>query len=166
MYMYQKEFVPTCTILGKSIVQLPGGTDENYPVYVHLKQSLTEKIRSIYDSGVHDFLCNCEYGVPMWAAEIVLALRTECPDIRLHVAVPYEDQAALWNETARERYYAIHEAANTVEILMGSLQTDVETAYRLAEREMLRRSTVVLAVREPQRTAENMGMTVLSLEKI
>lgn len=51
------------------------------------------------------------------------------------------------------------------EILMGSLQTDVETAYRLAEQEMLRRSTVVLAVKESQGTTENMGLTVLSLEK-
>lgn len=164
--MHLNKTTPACTILGKSIIQLPGGTDEHHPAYERLKQTLAEKVRSIYDGGVHDFLCNCEYGVPMWAAEIVLALRKECPEIRLHVTAPYEDQAALWNESARERYYSIHAAADTVEILMGSLQTDVERAYRFAEQEMLRRSTVVLAVGEPQGTAENVGLTVLYLEKI
>ncbi len=104
----------------------------------------TDKLQK-HDENLPDE-CNREYGVPMWAAEIVLALRSECPGIRRHVAVPYEDQTALWNENARERYFAIHEAADTVGILMGSLQTDVERAYHLAEQEMLRRSTVVLAV--------------------
>ena len=44
-------------------------------------------------------------GVDMYAAEIVLELKKQDPQITLECAIPYERQAVRWPEALRNRYF-------------------------------------------------------------
>lgn len=68
------------------------------------------------------FVCGMEPGTDLDAAEIVLELKTQYPAITLEAAIPYEEQASLWSERERDRYYAILEQCDQ-ETLLQKQQT-------------------------------------------
>jgi uncharacterized phage-like protein YoqJ len=65
-----------------------------------------------------DFYTNCEYGIALWAAEALLSLKEYNPCLRLHV-VSFEKQADKWTPDWRNRYFSIHERADSAIILKG-----------------------------------------------
>lgn len=105
----------TCAIISKALVNT-GSINEFEPPYCTLKEELRQMIWELYCEGYTDFYSNCEYGVPLWCAEIVIALKMY-NDIRLHIAMPYEEQATKWGEDYRDRFFTVHEKADTVKIL-------------------------------------------------
>ena len=54
--------------------------------------------QEVYHSGMAQ-------GVDMYAAEIVLELKKQDPQITLECAIPYERQAVRWPEALRNRYF-------------------------------------------------------------
>jgi uncharacterized phage-like protein YoqJ len=80
----------------------------------HSKAELTRVIRSCYDEGFRRFLSGMERGVDTWAAEAVMGLRRELPDIRLIAAVPFVTQWVRWNLDDRDRWEDILRAADQV----------------------------------------------------
>ncbi len=63
--------------------------------------ALKEKLRAlivklIEEEGVTHFISGMAQGVDMYAAEIVLELKKQHPQITLECAIPYERQAAYW----------------------------------------------------------------------
>ena len=58
--------------------------------------------QEVYHSGMAQ-------GVDMYAAEIVLELKKQDPQITLECAIPYERQAVRWPEALRNRYFSIAE---------------------------------------------------------
>jgi len=105
-----------CTIAGRTADNLPWGHDESHPDCVALKLTLLEKVAELVARGVTVFMTNCEYGVPLFAAEAVLALR-ESLDIELNIIMPLETMANSYSREVRERFFDIHAAADSVEIL-------------------------------------------------
>jgi len=136
------EFIHYCTIAGSTVNDFDYGQDEEHPDCVALKLSLTEKIAELSNKGVHDFLTNAEQGLSLWAAEAVIGMRehlnTPC---RLHVIVPYEEQAKKWHKEVRERYYDVHEAADSVTVVATQYSED---CYQVANQFMLNRSVMLL----------------------
>ena len=68
--------------------------------------ALKEKLRSliirmIEKEGVTHFISGMAQGVDMYAAESVLELKKQYPQITLECAIPYERQAAYWSEPLR-----------------------------------------------------------------
>ena len=78
----------TCCIISRNNRYM----NDNEPVCLETKAKLRELIWELYCSGYAEFWVNCEYGIPLWAAEIVIALKIY-NDIKLHIAMPYEEQA-------------------------------------------------------------------------
>lgn len=70
--------------------------NEHEPPYLGIKKRLREAIWEAYCGGAYEFYVNCEYGVPLWAAEMICALKMY-NKIKLHIVVPYEEQC-------RDRY--------------------------------------------------------------
>ena len=68
----------------------------------HRPQSLL-----IENEGVTHFITGMALGVDMYAAEIVLDLKSKYPHITLESAIPCETQAIKWSVASRERYYNI-----------------------------------------------------------
>ena len=68
------KFINYCTISGSSVWDLPYGLDEKHPDCIALKVAITEKISSLCQMGVTDFMCNANLGVPLWAAEAMVGM--------------------------------------------------------------------------------------------
>ena len=122
----------TCAIIAESLVNM-GLINEYEPPYNQIKEKLRDTIWGLYCEGYNEFWVNCEYGVPLWAAEIIIALKMY-NDIKLHIAMPYEEQATKWAEDYRDRFFTVHENADTVKIISTHYTED---CYEKAERYMI-----------------------------
>ena len=85
-----------------------------YPESDERCAALKEKLRSLIirmmeEEGVTHFISGMAQGVDMYAAEIVLELKKQYPQITLECAIPYERQAVRWPEALRNRYFSIAE---------------------------------------------------------
>lgn len=95
----------TACFTGYRPQSLPCGFDETHPACVKIKHQLRRLIIGlIKENNVVHFISEAALGVDTWAAEIVLELKTEYPNITLEAAVPCRSQADRWNSAAKERY--------------------------------------------------------------
>ena len=99
----------TCCFTGHRPQKLPWGYDEEWEDCVKLKLKLACEIEAMRKKGVTTFITGKAIGVDMWAAEIVLDLKSAYPQdtIKLIAAIPYEGQANKWSVEYRERYFDI-----------------------------------------------------------
>ena len=98
----------TCAFTGHRPQHLPFGMNENDERCVKLKEELKEQIIHLIETeGVTHFITGMALGIDVYAAEIVLDLKTKYPYITLESAIPCETQAVKWSVAARERYYNI-----------------------------------------------------------
>lgn len=118
--------------------------NEHEEPYLTIKKQLCNFIWKAYISGVSSFCVNCEYGIPLWAAEIICALK-QYNNIRLHIVIPFEEQTTDWGENLRDRYFAIHEKADTV--VMASNQY-TPNCYNLADEIMAANSDMIFIFAE------------------
>ena len=130
----------TCTVISTGEELLVKCKNEHETPYTEIKAKLREKIWELYCNGCSSFYVNCEYGVPMWAAEIICAMKLY-NNVELHIAMPYEEQSIGWSEEYRDRYYDIHSKADEVHII-GTRCTD--DCFNEADRYMIDRSDVLL----------------------
>lgn len=132
----------TCTIvsMGEEL-NLVSKNDHEAP-YPEIKARLHEKIWELYCKGYDRFWVNCEYGVPMWCAEVIIALSLY-NDIELNIAMPYEEQSTNWVEDHRERFFAAHAEADHVEIISPYCTED---CYERADEYMIDNSDLLLVV--------------------
>jgi len=82
-----------------------------------------EVIRSLISSGITTFIAGGALGFDTLAAEIVLKIKRENPEVKLEIVVPCADQHKLWKEHDRIKYERILEMADQTIFLS-------ETYYR------------------------------------
>ena len=100
-------------------------------------------IRMIEEEGVTHFISGMAQGVDMYAAEIVLELKKQDPQITLEYAIPYERQAVRWPEALRNRYFSIAERCDKETMLQTHYTQD---CLRNWNRYMVEHADMVLAV--------------------
>ena len=95
-----------CAFTGHRPQSLSFRFDETDGRCISLKQKLRlEIVRMLEDEGVTYFISGMAIGVDMYAAEIVLDLKTICyPGIKLECAIPCEDQSSKWSKALQKRY--------------------------------------------------------------
>lgn len=130
----------TCAIISTGEELLLKCKNEHEAPYPEIKTKLREKIWELYCNGYNSFYVNCEYGVPLWAAEIICAMKMY-NNIELHIVMPYEEQSINWNEEYRERYYNVHSDAD--EVYMVSTHYH-DGCYNDTDRYMIDRSDSLL----------------------
>lgn len=81
--------------------------DENDPSCIGLKERLEETVRALIADGADTFNSGMALGVDMWAAEIILKLKEEFPNITLTAVIPCPEQADKWGEILQGRYNGI-----------------------------------------------------------
>ena len=74
--------------------KMPFGFNESDPRCVDFKRRVKETIQSLYDMGYRHFISGGALGMDMFAAEAVLELRAQHPDMILEMVSPFDDQAA------------------------------------------------------------------------
>ena len=129
-----------CTIVGMTVSELHFGMDEEHLDCIALKLCLANRIAEVHAGGVMNFVCNCEWGVPLWTAEAVIALKSTF-DIRLNIVQPFEGQADRYSKEVRERFFNVHSRADSV---ITVHQKYCEDCYRDADIRMIDNSDILL----------------------
>ena len=136
-----------------------------------LRTELERAITVCYDSGIRHFLCGMALGFDMLAAETLLAMKTEYPDIRLTAVIPFRGQSFRFNFADKERYRSILGKADNVVCLS---ETYFDGCFLRRNDYMLNYASHIIAYYngEPKggtfytcRRAERMGLEITNLYK-
>lgn len=73
--------------------------------------------RLVTEHGTCDFYAGGALGFDTAAAQAVLELKKEFPDVRLNLILPCGDQCRRWPEEAREEYHRIARAADSATVI-------------------------------------------------
>ena len=136
--------VKKCAFTGHRPQSLPFGFNETDERCIALKQTLrAEIIKLIEDEGVTHFISGMAIGVDMYAAEIVLGLKSSYDRIILESAIPCETQAAKWTEEQRNRYFEIAEKCDKETLIQQHYTAD---CMHKRNRYMVDQADVIIAV--------------------
>ena len=129
---------------------------------------LENEIRKSISEGYRTFISGVARGIDIWAAEIVLKLKTEGADIHLICASPFEGFENSWTPQWKEKYRAILKAADVVKYISRSYS---RSCFQVRNEWMVDHSNRVIAFYngEPGGTlntikyAQRKGVEVLNL---
>ena len=95
--------------------------------------------------GCHTFISGMACGVDIWAAEIVVRMKDQFPDMNFHLiaAIPYAGFDEHWSEDWRERYRALLGHAEYVKVVEPFSS---RAAYQRRNEWMVDHSGLVLAL--------------------
>lgn len=97
----------SCCFTGHRPPYLPDGGDEEKAGMHRLKSLLDRTVLEAAASGVRTFLTGGAPGFDTIAAESVLALKADFPDVRLLLALPSHTQADEYPDALKARYERI-----------------------------------------------------------
>ncbi len=79
-----------------------------------IKSALSKEIRLAVMSGIRNFHTGMARGVDLWAAEIVLELKKDFPQLRLICAIPYRDFEKKWTPRWQKLYHSVLSQADEI----------------------------------------------------
>lgn len=129
----------TCTIVTNGEELYLKCKNEHEKPCLTIKAKLLHTVWSLYCEGYDVFYLNCEYGIPLWAAEIICALKMYNP-VKLNIVTPYEEQSVNWCEEYRERYFKVHFHADSVHMTKKQFSNE---CYNKADCYMIDRSDML-----------------------
>lgn len=140
------EGIKSCAIFGHDPMRFAWGFDEEAAACYEMKTELAQQIMVLRQQGVTQFSVVCDYGVGLYAAEIINALRDNAPELLLFCVTPYEEQAAKWTPALRERYFDMLIKCTHMTAVSLHKQPDAQLE---AYRGIIRQSDMVLAIYDP-----------------
>ena len=133
-----------CCFTGHRPQKLPFGANENDPRCLRLKNRLRHEIeRQIMKNSVAHFITGMAIGTDMYAAELVLELKKQYPQITLEAAIPCRSQACKWSEPLRIRYRDILSLCDKQTLLQDAYTAD---CMQNRNRYMVDCSDIIIAV--------------------
>lgn len=133
-----------CCFTGHRASQLPWGYNERGIRFLIFKRKLRQMIFSSIRNGYKHFISGMSLGVDMLAAELVIELKQNYPEIILECALPCINQTAKWNEESIIRYQNILSLADKVTIVSDTFYFNGCMAKR--NKYMIERSNRIIAV--------------------
>ena len=107
-----------------------------------VRKRIEECVRVAYRNGITNFISGMAIGFDLLAAELVLSLKQECPDITLTAALPFGEQASRFNERNKSRYYKCLSQADDIVILSNDYTAK---CYLERDRFMVEHSSLLIA---------------------
>ena len=134
-----------CCFSGHRPQKLPWGWNEADPACIQMLNRLEEAIRAEIQSGTRCFYTGMALGTDLWAAEILLRLQEEHPEIKLQLAavLPFRGQASRYPDEWKQRHDRILEQADEVVVLH---ERSSRSCYMERNRYMVDRSNTLIAV--------------------
>ena len=108
-----------------------------------VKRLLAASINQAVTRGYTTFITGMAQGTDIWAAEIVLDMRRENPELRLICALPHPNFEQSWRMDWRNRYNAIRAAADLERTICPAYS---KAAYQKRNVWMVDHSALVIAV--------------------
>jgi len=78
--------------------------DDKHEGVRFIKKALENRLRTLIDEGLEWVILSGQLGVETWAAEVVIDLQEEFPQLHFAILTPFEDQEKNWNEAKQEKY--------------------------------------------------------------
>ena len=115
----------TVCFTGHRPQNLPCGFNEEHPVCRKIKLQLERLIIGVIEKkNVTHFISGMALGTDQWAAEIVLFLKEEYPEITLEAALPCRSQTLCWNVKNKDKYDRLLAQCDKVTILQEEYTYD------------------------------------------
>ena len=108
-----------------------------------IKADLEKQIIQAIDDGLNVFVTGMARGVDIWAAQIVLQLRSKRPMIKLICACPYEGFERSWSKKWQTQYNDILESADYVKYVCAGYS---RACFQVRNEWMVNHSFRVIAV--------------------
>lgn len=108
-----------------------------------IKVDLENSILKAMAEGYTTFISGMAYGIDIWAAEIVVRLKSGHPELHLVAAIPFPGFDEAWDEDWRHRYRRLLSLAEYVKVLEPSFSRE---AYQKRNEWMVSHSAKVIAV--------------------
>ncbi|RXI98701.1 DUF1273 domain-containing protein [Anaerobacillus alkaliphilus] len=89
--------------------------DEKHTGIKYIKKVLRKRLISLIEDGLEWVVISGQLGVELWAAEVVLQLKHEYPQVKLAVLTPFYNQESNWNELRKEQYSQVLQQADFVD---------------------------------------------------
>ena len=112
--------VKRCAFTGYRPAKLPFGYDEEGPLAQDFKKRLHETLVVLIPQGYRHMISGGAQGMDLIAAEMVLELKEEFPDVTLEMALPYEGQASRWTDDYQRRWHRCVQEADMVTVISDS----------------------------------------------
>ena len=93
--------IKSCAIFGHDPMRFTWGFDEEADACREMKMELAQQIMVLRQQGVAQFSVACDYGVGLYAAELINVLRDNDPELMLFCVTPYEEQASTLSPVPR-----------------------------------------------------------------
>jgi uncharacterized phage-like protein YoqJ len=89
--------------------------DAKNPGIFIIKTAIEKQLRTLVENGLEWVIIGGQPGIELWAAEIVIELKNEFPELKLGVLMPFLEQENKWKEEQKEYYHTIIEQADFVD---------------------------------------------------
>ena len=142
----------SCAILGHSPMRFAWGFDEEAAECHDMKMELAQQIMVLRQQGVTHFSVACDYGVGLYAAELINVLRNNDPELMLFCVTPYEEQATKWTPELRERYFDM--LADCTDLSCVDYQ-ETPNAQLMAYRRIVKQADMLVAVYDPELASDS-----------
>ena len=106
-----------CAFTGYRPMKMPFGYDESCAQAQDFKKRLHDTIEILILQGYKHMISGGAQGMDIMAAEAVLDLQKDFPDVTLEIAVPFEGQADKWPEGYRARWQRCIDQADMITVL-------------------------------------------------
>ena len=130
------------------------------------------QVRRAVDDGFTDFIAGMQRGVDIWAAELVLKLKSEKQheDIRLFAAPAFRGMEKQWEKDWQKKYHAVLQASNDITFVSDK---PGRAAFFRRNKWMVDRSKRVIGVytgapggtKETIAYAEKLGREIILIDK-
>jgi uncharacterized phage-like protein YoqJ len=101
-----EQMIKRLVVTGYKMHEL-GIFDDKNPGIRYIKKALENRFRALIDDGLEWIILSGQLGVETWAAEVVMELKEEFPELKYAILTPFIDQEKRWNEAKQEKYEEI-----------------------------------------------------------
>lgn len=74
---------------------------------VYIKKAIESRLIPLIEEGVEWVLSPGQYGVDLWACEVVISLKRQYPQLKLSIMTAYQNPEEQWKEDKQEYYRSI-----------------------------------------------------------
>jgi uncharacterized phage-like protein YoqJ len=127
-----------------------GVFDKNHQGIRYIKKAILKRLVSLVEEGLEWVIISGQLGVELWAAEVVIDMQMEYPDLKLAVITPFLNQEEKWNEANKEQYEAIYFHADYTNSITNK-KYESPAQFRLKNRFFIDKSDALLIVYDEEK---------------
>ncbi len=106
--------------------------NDKHPGIAVIKKALYDQLYQLCDAGLEWVVISGQLGVESWAAETVLELKKEFPNVKYSVITPFLEQEKNWNEQKQTQYIHI---INNADFVTSVTKRPYEAPWQFIEKD-------------------------------